>query len=119
LRQVAAVGRGFGLSGKAWFPDRGSGMRDASVVFEFDPDKSAANFAKHGIDFEAAQALWLDERRITLPSDHTGEERQLEVGRIGGRLWTVAVTLRGKAVRVISARRARRREEAMYESQDD
>ena len=31
------------------------------MAFEFDPDKSAANLAKHGIDFEAAQALWLDE----------------------------------------------------------
>jgi len=42
-------------------------MGEASV-FEFDPEKSAANLAKHGIDFEAAQALWLDERKsVVLP----------------------------------------------------
>jgi len=34
------------------------------VAFEFDPEKSAANLAKHGIDFEAAQALWLDDDGI-------------------------------------------------------
>jgi len=33
-------------------------------LFEFDPDKSAANRAKHGIDFEAAQMLWIDDDRI-------------------------------------------------------
>ena len=94
-------------------------MEEAGFVFEFDPEKSAANLAKHGIDFEAAQALWLDERRIRLPSGYVGEERRLVVGRIGNRLWTVAVTLRGEAVRIISARRARRREEAMYGAQND
>ena len=34
------------------------------MAFEFDPVKSAANAAEHGIDFEAAQALWDDPWRI-------------------------------------------------------
>jgi uncharacterized DUF497 family protein len=33
-------------------------------MFEFDPAKSAANLEKHGIDFEAVQALWADTRRL-------------------------------------------------------
>jgi hypothetical protein len=37
------------------------------VPFEFDPLKSAANKAKHGIDFIEAQALWSDPDRIELP----------------------------------------------------
>lgn len=87
--------------------------------FEFDPDKSAANLAKHGIDFEAARALWLDDRKITLASEYVGEERKVVIGAIGDRLWAAAITLRGEAVRIISVRRARRKEEALYGSQDD
>lgn len=94
-------------------------MEGVGVAFEFDPEKSAANLAKHGIDFEAAQALWLDERRFTLSSEYVGEERQLVVGRIGDRLWAAAITVRDEAIRLISVRHARRKEEAMYGSQDD
>jgi uncharacterized protein len=89
------------------------------VAFEFDPEKSAANLAKHGIDFEAAQALWLDDRRVTAPSDFPGEERWIVIGAIGERLWTAAITLRGDVFRIISVRRARRKEEVLYGSQDD
>jgi hypothetical protein len=32
--------------------------------FEYDPDKSLINKAKHGIDFEEARALWLDRRLL-------------------------------------------------------
>ena len=32
--------------------------------FEYDPDKSAANKAKHRLDFEEAQALWDDPRLL-------------------------------------------------------
>lgn len=37
-------------------------------VFEFDPAKSAANRVKHGIDFVATQALWLDDRLLEVPT---------------------------------------------------
>jgi uncharacterized DUF497 family protein len=36
--------------------------------FEFDPATSAANLAKHGIDFVAAQALWSDPDRLEIPA---------------------------------------------------
>jgi uncharacterized DUF497 family protein len=36
------------------------------VEFEWDPDKSARNEAKHGIDFLSAQELWEDENRIEI-----------------------------------------------------
>jgi uncharacterized protein len=45
--------------------------------FEFDAAKSAANKAKHGIDFVEAQALWLDPDRIELPARPTDEPRFL------------------------------------------
>ncbi len=89
------------------------------MTFEFDPAKSAANKAKHGIDFAAAQVLWLDDRKIAIASDYVREERLVVIGRIGNRLWAAAVTLRGDATRIISVRRARVKEELLYESQGD
>nr|WP_206020124.1 BrnT family toxin [Pseudomaricurvus alkylphenolicus] len=43
--------------------------------FEYDPNKSAANQEKYGIDFEAAQALWEDQRLLTVKAKTTDEER--------------------------------------------
>jgi len=45
------------------------------VEFEFDETKSAANATKHGIDFVAAQALWLDEHLIKIPAKTVDEPR--------------------------------------------
>jgi len=88
-------------------------------VFEFDPAKSAANKAKHGIDFEEAQALWLDERKVSGRIEWPGETRWTVVGRIHGKLWSAVVTFRGEAIRIISVRRARPKEAAKYETQTD
>jgi len=41
------------------------------VEFEFDPQKSNSNEAKHGIDFETAQSLWLDPNALTVPAKNT------------------------------------------------
>ena len=46
-------------------------------MFEYDPDKSAANLAKHGIDFEAVQALWTDDLRLVVDTQFLSEPRQL------------------------------------------
>jgi len=89
------------------------------AVFEYDPEKSEANRLKHGIDFEAAQALWQDDRRITIGSSFAHEDRWVVVGQIDDRLWTAAVTYRDGRVRIISVRRARKKEEVLYGSQDD
>ena len=87
------------------------------MIFEFDPLKSAANLAKHGIDFEEAQALW-DDEALTVTAAKTEEEpRWLAVGRIGRRHWTAVYTLRDGAVRIISVRRARGDEIDAYQSQ--
>jgi uncharacterized DUF497 family protein len=58
------------------------------VEFEFDPAKSSANKAKHGIDFVEAQTLWLDEALIEAPAKTDDEPRFLLVGRIGRRHWS-------------------------------
>jgi uncharacterized protein len=86
-----------------------------AVTFEFDANKSAANKAKHGIDFMEAQALWLDEMRIEIPARTEDEPRYLVVGVIAGRHWSAVVTYRDERIRLISVRRSRPEEIAIYE----
>jgi uncharacterized DUF497 family protein len=43
------------------------------LELEFDPAKSAANLTKHGIDFTAAQSIWMDTHRIEVPARTTDE----------------------------------------------
>jgi uncharacterized DUF497 family protein len=88
---------------------------DRPLRFEFDTAKSAANKAKHGIDFEEAQAIWDDRGFSVLRSRHESEERFEVVGRIAGRTWTAVITMRGERVRIISVRRSRDKEVKLYE----
>lgn len=83
--------------------------------FEYDEAKSLSNRDKHGIDFVGAQALWSDERRVEIPARTEDEPRYLVVGRIGGRHWSAVITYRGTRIRMISVRRSRPEEVALYE----
>ena len=85
--------------------------------FEYDPEKSKANKAKHGIDFEEAKALWSDERLLEAPARTDDEPRYLAVGKINGRHWSAVCVPRGGNVRIISVRRAREQEIEHYESE--
>jgi len=87
-----------------------------AVEFAFDPDKSAANARKHGIDFVAAQLLWLDDMLIEVPARTVGEPRWLVVGRIADKHWSAVITRRGDTIRVISVRRSRPEEINLYET---
>jgi uncharacterized protein len=89
---------------------------DVGVEFEFDPEKSSGNKAKHGIDFVEAQALWLDEALIEAPARTDDEPRFLVVGRIDGRHWSAVCVRRGERTRIISVRRSRKEEIEAYES---
>ena len=86
------------------------------MEFEFDPDKSAANFVKHGIDFEAAKALWDDDKSIAFYArdGDDGEARSVVIGQIGGKFWSAITTCRGVRVRIISVRRSRDDERLLY-----
>ncbi len=85
-------------------------------TFEFDRAKSETNQAKHGIDFTQAQRLWEDSAHLEIPASSTGEPRWVVIGRIDGRVWSAIVTRRRGFIRIISVRRARQAEEALYES---
>jgi uncharacterized protein len=91
-------------------------MTGVWLEFEFDQHKSRANEAKHGIDFIDAQTLWLDEQRIEIPARTLDEPRFVVIGLIAGQHWSAVITYREKRVRLISVRRSRREEVAIYES---
>jgi uncharacterized protein len=88
------------------------------MAFEFDPDKSAENKQKHGIDFVEAQVLWADAALLEIPARVVDEPRWLVVGRIADKNWSAVITGRGDNVRIISVRRSRDEEVEIYESQD-
>ena len=85
-------------------------------MFEFDKAKSEANRAKHGIDFVEAQALWTDPNLLEIPARAVNEPRLLMIGLIEGKHWSAVVTHRNENIRIISVRRSREEEVALYES---
>ena len=84
--------------------------------FEFDPQKSDRNLAKHGIDFIEAQQLWDDSDLLEIPARTEDEPRSIVIGRIGGKHWSAVITYRGCDIRIISVRRSRVEEVTWYES---
>jgi uncharacterized protein len=86
------------------------------MPFEFDPEKSPANKAKHGIDFVEAQALWEDADLLAIDARTEDEPRTLLIGKIGQHFWSAIVTPRGRNTRIISVRRSRKIERDLYES---
>jgi len=67
------------------------------------------------MDFEEAQALWLDPDLLVIPARTEDEPRCLCIGRIPDTLWAAVSTMRGAYVRIISVHRARKKEVELYE----
>jgi uncharacterized DUF497 family protein len=84
--------------------------------FEFDAAKSESNRTKHGIDFVVAQGLWNDPMLLEIPAKTDDEPRFLVVGQMSGKHWSAVITYRRGNIRLISVRRARAEEVALYES---
>lgn len=96
------------------------------IDFEWDPAKAASNAAKHGISFQEAMTVFLDQfARTILDPDHiTAEERRVTMGEAAtGNLlvivhtWTEIDPERA-VVRIISARRATRSEARQYREEE-
>jgi len=88
-----------------------------SMEFEWNEDKSEACFQDRGFDFNYAASVFLDPRKIIV-QDHRrdyGEDRYQILGMIEERVYFVAYTMRGSIFRIISARKANRREIDTYE----
>ena len=85
-------------------------------AFEFDAVKSKSNIDKHNIDFVEAQLLWNDPMLLEIAAKTEDEPRYLVIGLIDGKHWSAVMTYRGTTIRLISVRRARAEEVALYES---
>ena len=86
------------------------------MEIEFDPDKSARNDKKRGLPFELAAELdWDDALILTDQRRDYGEDRFLAFARLQGRLHFVCFTVRAGAYRIISFRKANKREEKAYD----
>ena len=87
--------------------------------FEWDESRDAENQRKHGVTFEEAKAVFLDDfARLTADPDHPiGEERflLLGMGRLRRLLVVCHLDMGSDVIRIISARRANRRERKQYE----
>lgn len=85
-------------------------------AFEYDLAKSQSNLNKLGIDFESAKNLWQDADLIEITAEMSDEPRSLVIGKINGKHWSAIVTHRTPNIRIISVRRSRKAEVAIYES---
>jgi uncharacterized DUF497 family protein len=86
------------------------------VEFEWDILKAASNVEKHGVDFDTATEIFDDPDLIVIIDSRTyGERRYKAIGASRGMILFAAYTMRGEGVcRIISARRASRRERSAY-----
>jgi uncharacterized protein len=83
--------------------------------FEWDSAKEQANRRKHGVDFRTAAKVFLDPHVIEFDDLDTAEELRFNaIGIADGRMLFVSYTIRGKLVRIISARGAEPHEKRKY-----
>jgi len=88
------------------------------LTFEWDSRKARSDLAKHGVGFQEAPTIFGDPLSLTIPDpEHSlSEKRYITVGRaFSGKLLVVVHTERGDNIRIVSARRASRRERKFYE----
>jgi len=91
----------------------------SELRFEWDEKKNSANVRKHGVSFEEAQTVFLDEQALLIGDpDHSADEDRFVLLGLSAKLRALVVChcYRGgdEVVRVISARRATRAEGRMY-----
>jgi hypothetical protein len=86
------------------------------VRYEWDAAKGRGNFTKHGLDFADAEQVFggpcvtFEDSRFDY-----GEERLVTLGLLAGRVVIIAHAPRGEATRIISMRKANRREQKIYQ----
>jgi len=87
-----------------------------NTKFEWDENKNALNQMKHGVSFDDAVLVFSDPSRIERYDwEHSlTEDRWLFFGMVGSNIIRVSFTERGGVIRIISARKANKKEEEEY-----
>lgn len=81
------------------------------VPYDWDPDKAKANLNKHGVAFEAVYGFnWAEAIEAEDTRYDYGEVRMQALGKIGNRYHVLVYAQRGNTLRIISLRKANRRE---------
>lgn len=93
---------------------------ESLLNFEWDVDKAVLNLKKHGISFDEAKTVFFDERAVIFddPDHSIDEDRFLILGfSQHPRLLIVSHCIRGdgNVIRIISARKAGKKEAKYYE----
>jgi hypothetical protein len=91
------------------------------VEFEWDQNKSKKCFTERGFDFAYAAHAFLDPNRIAQKDSRYdyGETRYQLISKIEGRVFVVIYTMRNNVIRIISARKANKREVKYYDDTTD
>ena len=92
--------------------------KEATVRFEWDPNKARRNTKKHDVSFEEATTVFFDSLSATFddPDHSVGEHRYITIGYSSrNRLLVVAHGERGDVLRIISARPATAHERKRHE----
>ncbi len=86
------------------------------MQFNWDAAKNRSNFTKHGLDFADAELVFAGPC-VTFADNRFdyGEERFVTLGLLAGRQVAIAHAPRGEATRIISMRKANRREQKIYQ----
>jgi len=87
----------------------------AVVECSWDENKRLSNIKKHGIDFIDAKEIWNAGIRLETIEERKGEARLVTIGEVQGHVILVAYTWRDDTRRIISARRASRKERKHYQ----
>ncbi|PSN20079.1 hypothetical protein C7271_03965 [filamentous cyanobacterium CCP5] len=88
------------------------------MVYQWNEDKATANLRKHGVDFADAVSVFSDDLALTIPDERFDEERFVTISLDGfGWFLVLVYTLRGEAIRIISARKATKQERRQYEEE--
>jgi len=92
----------------------------AGLRFEWDAAKAARNEADHGVTFDVAMLVFADPFALEWRDDREdyGEDRYVVLGMVDGRVLYVAYTMRGDAIRIISARGAEPNERRRYHEEN-
>lgn len=87
------------------------------MLIEFDPAKDAKNIKKHGVSLAVAEFFDWDKGLVQVAQTVRGEHRLRIIAEAFGDLYVAIFTPRGPKQRIISLRRAGRRERNHYEAQ--
>ena len=87
-----------------------------TLKFEWNKSKAKENYAKHGVSFELAEKVFKDPFAVEFLDDRQdyGEERFIVIAMVDGDILYVVYTERKDVIRIVSARRATKREQKTW-----